>query len=149
MINSFGKWYIQALCLAAMLFLFAPLEDGSFRFKTVLYPGIWITLGFIVLRPLKDKRNRHFVVKLIIAFGIYVLLTFFFLFRMVFCASEDHGVWYVSKENPSISLICHSFECYQTTGQCTFYKSYKIIGKLRWTTKYADDKVDLSKWRNA
>jgi hypothetical protein len=142
-------WLIPALCIAVLSLILTPLEYGSFRFKTVMYPALWITIGVIGIRLIQDKRNRHLIVKLIIAFSIYILLTLFFLFRLTFCKTGNERIWYVHKENASISLICRSFECYQTTGPCTLYKSYKIIGKLKWTIKFSDDIVDTSRWRKA
>jgi hypothetical protein len=149
MSNSRRRWHIPALCIAALSIILTPLEYDSFRFAPVIYATLWIILGVIGVRVIQNKRNRHLIVKLIIAFSIYILLTFLFLFRLTFCKNGKDRIWYVHKERPSISLICRSFECYQTTGTCTLYKSYKIIGKLRWTIKFSDDTVDTSKWRKA
>ena len=147
MLNSPKKWYILTLCLAVLLVIAIPLEYGSFRFKTVVFPILWITLGVTGIKLISNKQNRYMVVKLIIAFGIYVLLTLYFLFTLTFCRTGESRVWYVHKENPSVNLICRSFECYMTSGPCTLYKSRKIIGKLRWTIKFSDNVVDTTKWQ--
>jgi hypothetical protein len=141
------KWYVYAIFMVFLLLVVAPFEYGSFRFKTVINPVIWIIPGIICLRLLRNKKYKHIQVKLIILFGIYILVTGFFLFSSVFCKyTDEDSVCYVNKKNKSLTIVRRGYSCYLTTEDYEYYKCWTIIGNLKWKTKIDYSKVDTTKW---
>jgi hypothetical protein len=123
-----------------------PLEYGTFRFASIIHPLLWLILGSIGVRLLQERKNRNIVMKLTIAFGIYIMFTFIFLFRLGFCRSANDSILYVNKNNPETTIVCRDFECYQTTADCEYYLSQKIFGGLKWNIRIYDANVEATDW---
>jgi hypothetical protein len=140
------QWLVYITVIVFLLVIVCQLEYGNFRFKTIIHRMFWIALGISCIRLLRKKKYRHIQVELSILFGIYLLISCFLLLRMVFCGSGESRILYVNKKNPSNTIFYRSFSCYQTTDDLEYYKSWNLIGELKWVVKKDTREVDLSEW---
>jgi predicted membrane protein len=144
--RSVKKWLVYITVIVFLLVIIGHLEYRDFRFKTIIHPMFWIALGIACIRLLRNKMYRHIQVKLIILFGIYLLISCFLLLRMVLCGSTESSILYVNKKNRSNTIFYRSYSCYQTTGDLEYYKSWNLIGELKWVVKKDTREVDSSEW---
>lgn len=140
------KWFACAFCIIVLYILLLPLQYGTFKFRTVLNPTVWIIVGVVITNLMINKNNKHIFVKLIISFSIYIILTCLFVFRMIVCRSGDDRILYAHKIDNSLTIVCSSFDCYLTSGPCILYKKRKLLGELTWSTKISEDVIDTTNW---
>jgi hypothetical protein len=146
MFKRSAKWHIYLVCIIALSFLLIPLEYGTFRFKTIAYCTLWIILGTIIIKAIRNKKYRHRIVLLRIILFFYIAFSFLLLFRSVLCGTGNDIILYTNKKNPSITIVCRTFDCFLTAGPCECYKSRRLIGKLRSVTKFPDFVADKTQW---
>lgn len=144
--KSVKKWLVYITVIVFLLVIAGQLEYGNFRFKSIIHPLFWIALGIACIRLLRNKRYRHIQVKLIILFGIYLLISCFLLLGVVLCGSSENTILYVNKKNRSNTIFYRSYSCFQTTGDFEYYKSWNLIGELRWVVKKETREVDSREW---
>lgn len=144
--RSIRKWLVYITVIAFLLVIVGHLEYRDFRFKTIINPIFWVTLGVACIRLLRNKRYRHIRVMLIILFGVYVLISCFLLLRTVLCGSSESIILYVNKKNRSNTIFYRSYSCYQTTGDIEYYKSWNLIGELKWVMKKDRREGDSGEW---
>jgi hypothetical protein len=140
------KWLVYITVIFFLLVIVGHLEYGNFRFKTIINPIFWVSFGIAGIRLLRNKRYRHIRVKLIILFGIYVFISCFLLLRMVLCGSGESRILYVNKKNRSNTIFYRSYSCYLTTDEFEYFKSWNLIGDLKWVMKKDTREVESGEW---
>lgn len=147
--GTFKSNYKVYACIVAFLFLWlviAPFEFREFRLSRILHPLLWIATGIAGVWLLQNKQYKQIRVKLIILFGLYLLLTCWFLFSSIFCSLGKGSVVYVNKKNRSNIIICRPYACFLTSDDCEYFISWSITGNLRWTRKLSGSRFDTAKW---
>jgi hypothetical protein len=146
MFKSNTKWYVYAIAFVFLWIVISSFEYGDFRFSRIMHPLLWIALGMAGIWLLRNKRYKPIRVKLVILFGIYLLVTCWFLFSSVFCGSAEGRIVYVNKKNRSNTIICRRYACFLTTDDCEYFNSWTIAGDLRWSRKLYSNQFDTTKW---
>jgi hypothetical protein len=145
MFKSINKGYVYTLAFVFLWIVLSSFEYRDFRFSGMIHPLLWIALGIAGIWLIRNKRYKPIRVKLVILFGIYLLVTCWFLFSRVFCKSEEGRIVYVNKKNRSNTIICRRYACFLTDSDCEYFISWTIAGDLRWTRKLYSNQFDTSK----
>jgi hypothetical protein len=135
--------------IVALLFL-TKLEIGSFKTKTAIYPLVWILIGVLGLRYYNALRGSNSAIKkslLGLGLTVYILGTLFLSMGFFMCGEYEAGSSYTHKTNKSLTLVCRTYECYGTTGQCQLYTIRRITPRIKWVTALTSDKIDTTIWR--
>jgi hypothetical protein len=146
MFKSWNKVFAGIIAFIFLWVIVSSFEYRGFRFSRILHPLLWIALGMAGLWLIRNKRYKPVRIKLVILFGIYLLVTCWLLVGIVFCRSEEGRIVYINKKNRSNTIICRPYACFLTTDDCEYFKSWTIAGDLRWTRKLYNSQFDTVKW---
>lgn len=129
------------------LYLLLPLEFGKFQSRNIIYPLIWISIAFFAKQFIPQKKSTSKRVLVTLGLLGYIFLTCIMAFGFfIFCGLFNYGTLYKNKFEHSLKLVCKSYECYGTAGDCDLYKRRELLPNVFWVTKFTDSKVDSTLW---
>jgi len=136
-------------CFLALLLLFflSPLEYDNTKYKAFIYPFIYLTTAVILI--VWYRRRNSTLENILIPFAglIYLFASCNFLVDHSFCRWTTHFDSYTSRTNKYLKLVCRSYECYGTDGNCQLYKEWSLTNHLKWVTKFNNENVDTTVWK--
>lgn len=134
-----------ALISLLVLLLLLPLEYDNLKAKAFIYPIIWVSAGYIVVRAFPRKSITKS--SLLLSLGIIV---FFQIFIQVigFCAWAKHGTLYINKRDKSIRIICRTYDCLGTAEGCRLFEERRITQHIKWVTSFDEKPIDTTKWQD-
>jgi hypothetical protein len=141
--------YFFACFLAFVLLLFlSPLEYDNAKYKIYIYSFFYVITA-VVLIKWYWRRNSTIENILIPLAGIICLFASCnLLLDNSFCRWITYFDSYRKKTHKSVKLVCRSYECYGTDGNCELYKEWPITNHLKWVTKFNDKTVDTTIWES-
>jgi hypothetical protein len=135
------------LLIDFVLYLLLPLEFGKFQSRNIIYPLLWISIAIIAEQFIPQKKSTS--IKIFVTLGVigYLLISCIMAFGFfMFCGWFNYGAVYKNKAEHSLKLVCKSYECYGTAGDCDLYKRRELLPKIFWVTKFTEAKVDSTIW---
>lgn len=142
------KKVVIILLIDFVLYLLLPLEFGKFQSRNIIYPLIWISIAIIIEESTSQKKSSSKRISAALGFLVYLFLSCIMAFWFfMFCGWFNYGTLYENKSEHSLKLVCKSYECYGTAGDCELYKRRELLPKIFWVTKFAEVTVDSTIWK--
>ena len=146
---SMRKTLIAVVVTIALLAL-ARLEFEGFKFKTIIYPVLWIGIGVAGFKYYKKLQwSESAIIRTILGLGmvIYLFGTLGFGCRFILCGEINRGVSYINIHNDKLTLEIRDYECYGTTGDGQLYKVRSLTRSLKWVSEFNATPVDTTVWK--
>ncbi|OQP60610.1 hypothetical protein A3860_32875 [Niastella vici] len=139
------KEVLVALIFFLVLFIFLPLEYDNIKAKAIIYPVMWISMGYIVFKAFPGKSLTKS--SLLIILGV-ICLSYTFSHVIGFCGWIKHGTLYKNKRDKSIRIICRTYECFGTAEGCQLFEERRITEHIKWVTSFDEKPIDTTKWQS-
>lgn len=142
------KLLFWAIIADILLYQLLPLHIFGIAARQFVYPFIWLSflLAGMCMLPTKKSFERNFLVvagSLIYGFLTLILAFVFYLF----CGWGSHGTFYTNRKNPSLKLVCLTYECYGTADPCQLYKQHELLPRVYWVTEFKEQPIDTTVWK--
>jgi len=143
---SIRSFFVYFLALMLLFFL-SPLEYDNTKSKILIYPFFYVITALVLIAWY--RRRNSTLENIIIPFAgiIYLFISCNFLVDHSFCGWTTNFDSYTSKTNKSLKLVCRSYECYGTDGNCQLYKEWSLTKHLKWVTKLDNESIDTTIWK--
>jgi len=141
------KYWLILFGLFAIGLILTPLEYDSIKFKTFIYPTIWIAMAFLGIKLYRQQNSA--IASIFISIGgiIYLLMTCWFALGFLLCAWTRTLPLYSSRIDSSVTIVCRHYECYGTDSDCELFKEQRLSHHLKWVTKFNETPVDTTVWQ--
>lgn len=126
------------------------MEFGNFKLKSLIYPLIWIMIGYMGFRYYRSLAGSKSAIRksiLGLGFALYIFASIYGIGKHFLCSDINYGTRYIHKTDDSLSIVCISYECYGTTASHDYYKIKQITSYIRWVTKVNKESIDKTRWR--
>ncbi|HEX6179704.1 MAG TPA: hypothetical protein VFZ47_00585 [Chitinophagaceae bacterium] len=146
---SIRRIIIAGVVIIALLAL-TRLEFEGFKFKTIVYPVLWIGIGIAGFKYYNTLRGSESpIIRSLLGLGMafYLFRTWGFGCQRIMCGEINRGVLFINKHDNKLTLEIRSFECYGTTGDGQLYKVRNLTRSLKWVTEFNATPVDTTIWK--
>jgi hypothetical protein len=124
------------IILIVLLFLISPLVISNFRFSSVIYPFLWISIPIFIYSLLPKKKPMLVTILMVLVLIPYLFTTLFSMLGIVMCGYSPKEYKYVSKQSDNIKLVGRDFSCYGTNEDLVLYKEFSISENIKIEIPY-------------
>jgi len=141
------KYFLFIFLLVVFLLYLSPLEYDNPKFQIYVYLFLYGATAIVLIKWYRRQRSTIENILIPVAGIIYLFASCNHLLDNSFCRWMTYFDSYTSKSNNSVKLVCRSYECYGTDGDCKLYKQYSITTHLKWVTKFNEKAIDTTLWK--